>query len=149
MAFTNYSRSPKFNQKRSISYLAIELTEAAVANAMTGEIGVVTGNELVAKLPPNAIIQDAYVFVRTASNAATSAAFTVGTADGGAQILSAVNAKILGKQGTFAGASQTGTGVSIYVNRTITGAATAVGKYVLVIEYLEYTKTSGELTNLA
>ena len=147
MAYTNYTRAKKFNQKRTHVQFTAELQVGAAADAMNGILPGTTGNELLGKLPANAIITNAYVFVRTVSNAATSAAFTLGTTDGGAQLVTGVNAKTLGKQGTFVGMVDTGTGVSLYLNRTITGAETA-GKYVVVVEYLEFTKTNGELTDI-
>lgn len=148
MAFTNYTRASKFNQKRASSFFSVELIEAANPSMQGAQITATSNNELLVKLPPNALILDAYVYVKTASNAATTAVFALGTTDGGAQILSAANAKTLGKQGTFTGQSDTGTGKDVYLTRTVTGAATPAGKYVVVIEYLEYTKTNGELTNV-
>lgn len=147
MAFTNYSRARKYNQKREAVQFVAELIVGTAADAMNGVIPGTSYNELLGKLPPNSLITNAYVFVRTASNAATSAAFTLGTADGGAQLLTGVNAKTLGKQGTFVGFLDTGTGVSIYLNRTITGAETT-GRYIVVVEYLEYNKVTGELTDI-
>ncbi len=149
MANVNFTRGSKLNQKRTVSIFSGELNEAAVAVPNSSLIGIATGNELIAVLPPNSIITNAYLFTKTASNAATSAAFVLGTTEGGTEIMSAGNAKTLGKTGTFTGMSDTGTGKNVYLGRTITGAATAVGKYVVVIEYLEYQKTTGEYTQLA
>ncbi|UOF80212.1 hypothetical protein [Caudoviricetes sp.] len=148
MSYTSMTRAKKFNQKREPSIFVAELKVAAAENLMTGDIAGVTGNNLLGILPANSIITNAYVFVRTVSNAATSAAATLGTADGGAQILTGINLKTAGKQGTLVGAVDTLTGVGIYLNRTITGAESA-GNYFVVVEYTELTKTNGELTNVA
>ena len=40
----------------------------------------------------------------------------------------------------------TGTGAELWLNTTITGAATAVAKYLVVVEYLEFNKATGEYT---
>lgn len=139
MDLTRYNESC---QKKSVSVMVAPITEGTG----NGEISAATANHLIAKLPAKSHITNAYVFVATASDAATSAAATVGTASGGAQILSAVNLKTTGKQGTFAGMTDTATGVDVYLNLTYTGAATNVGRYRVVIEYLEYTKNTGEYT---
>lgn len=148
MANTNYTRAAKFNQKRSKSYFTAYLTEAAAKNALTGDIIRTSDNELLGKLPPKAIIENAYLFTLVAGDAATSIAMTLGTAEGGSQLFSAANGKTLGKTGTFtAQTTDTGTGVSLFLGRTVTGGGTNIGKYLIVVEYLEYTKETGELTN--
>lgn len=137
----NLTRNDKFYQKKSVSVFTGRLVE--------GEDGVraETVNYKLANLPADSLITNAYVLVETASNAATSAAATLGTAEGGSQLLTAVNLKTLGKQGTFAGIKSTGTGVELWLNTVITGAATAAAKYLVVVEYLEHTKTTGEYTS--
>jgi hypothetical protein len=144
MAYTDKTRSLNNYQKKSISVFASNLKEGTGAD----DIAVVTGNYKLANIPLDAVITNAYVHVLVASNAATSAAATLGTADGGAQILSGVNLKTLGKQGTLVGQVPTLTGKELYLNVTITGAATAVGSYVVVVEYLEFKKNTGELTRI-
>lgn len=136
----NLTRNDKFYQKKSISVFAGALVE--------GQDGVLaeTGNYKLANLPEDALITNAYVNVITASDAATTAAATLGTAEGGSQLLTAVNLKTAGKQGTFAGQRMTGTGAELWLNTTITGAATAVAKYLVVVEYLEFNKATGEYT---
>ncbi len=148
MANTNYTRASKFNQKRALSYFTAELNEAAAKNALTGDIIRTTDNELIGKLPPNSIITDAYLFTKVAGDAATTIVIALGKTEGGSEIFSAANGKALGKTGTFtAQTADTGTGVSLYLGRTVTGGGTNIGKYIVVVEYLEYTKETGELTN--
>lgn len=132
-------------KKKLASVMTFELNEGTDK----GEIEAATANHLVGYLPAHAIVTGAYVFTKTVSDAATSTAAKLGTASGGSQILSAGNLKTAGKTGTFTGHSDTGTGVPVYLGLTYTGAATEVGKYVIVIEYLEYTKNSQELTNFS
>jgi hypothetical protein len=43
----------------------------------------------------------------------------------------------------------TDTGVPLYLGVVTTGAATDVGEYVVVVEYLEFEKTTGEYTTIS
>lgn len=142
MAYTNLTRYANNSCKKSISYFAatVDVTDAMV--------GLVSTNLLLANLPPNAIITDAYVHRVTASNAATSATMALGTTEGGAQIMAAADLKGTGKIGSLAAQSLTSSGVPLYAALTITGAATA-GKFIVVIEYLEPNKVTGELTKVS
>lgn len=128
-----------FNQKRERRHL--------VARIPFSLAGAVTESFLVANLPANALVTDAFVFALTASNAATSDAVTIGTTDGGAEIMSAGDAKTAGKTGTYAGMTDTGTGKPVYVKHTVTGAKTA-GELLAVVEYVEYERTNGEYTKV-
>lgn len=126
-----------FNEKREVRYMTAKLTFALA--------GAVTESFLVGKLPPNAVITNAYVFATTASNATTDAV-VIGTTDGGSEIMSAGNAKTLGKTGTFtAQTATTGTGKNVWVKHTVTGAKTA-GELYAIVEYLEVDRTNGEYT---
>ena len=145
MAYTDKTRFAEFMQKKGICLFAATVKEGTADE----NIAAATGNYLMAKLPPEAVITNAYVHVVTASDAATSASMKLGTAEGGSEILSAANLKTLGKQGTFTGQSLTGTGVDLYVGVTVTGAATAVGEYIIVVEYVEYEKNTGEYTEIS
>lgn len=139
---TDLSRTNTLMQKKGVCMFAGAISEGTEV----GELTAANGNHLLGNLPPDAIITDAYIHVETVSDAATSLTATLGTASGGAQILSAATLKTLGKRGTFAGQSLTSSGVPVYLGMTYVGAATAVGTYIVVIEYLEYTKTTGEYT---
>lgn len=142
MAYTNMLREETFAQKRQENFAVAELAEGTA----TFEIPAASGNYKLFNLPANAIVTDAYIFVNTASNAATSNTATLGTAEGGTQILSAANLKTLGKQGTFTGMSDTTTGKPVFLGITVVGAATAAAKFKVVVKYLEYRKTTGEYT---
>lgn len=144
MANVDMTRSGEFNQKKSICVMVADVVEGT--NVGEGQIPAATDNFLIAKLPPDAIILGAYVHTIVASNAATSAAAKLGTTEGGSQIMSAANLKTVGKTGTFTGQVHTDTGVDVYLGLTITGAATDVAHYAVVIDYLEYTKNTGEYT---
>lgn len=143
MANVNLKRNDSFAQKKSVSVLACTLKAAENDFVATSQ------NYLLATLPHDAIILDAYIHVVEASDAVTSATMTLGTTEGGTQILSAANVKTTGKKGTFTGQSLTGTGVDVYLGMTAAGAATAdVGEYVVVVEYMEFTKNTGEYTRI-
>ena len=145
MAFTDITRENNFHQKKGICLFASEVVEGTD----DAQIPAASGNFLIVNLPPRSIITDAYIHVVVASDAATSAVATFGTAEAGTEILSAADLTTLGKQGTFTGQSLTTTGKPLYLGITVVGAATNVGKYVMVVEYLEYTKNTGEYTKIA
>lgn len=106
------------------------------------------GNYLIANLPLDAVITDAYVVVDGVSNAATTATVALGTAEGGAQIMAAADVKTaVGVVGTLVGKLKTGTGMPVYMTLVYTGATTNYGNFTVVIEYAEFRKTSGEYTN--
>lgn len=105
------------------------------------------GNYLVANLPRDAVITDAYVVVDEVSNAATAATVALGTAEGGAQIMAAADVKAaVGVVGSLVGKLKTGNGMPVYMALTYTGATTNYGSFTVVIEYAEFRKTSGEYT---
>lgn len=141
----NLTRYNNAFKKKLTSVMAMVISEGSEK----GNIDAASGNHLVGILPPDAIITDAYVFVKSASDADTSASAKLGTASGGSQILSAANLKTAGKQGKATSASATGTGKEVWLGLTYSGAATEVGEYVVVVEYLEYTKNSQEMTNFS
>ena len=99
-------------------------------------------NLLIGYLPPHATIVNAYVF---GEEAGTANVTTVGTTEGGTEILSAGDLGAAGVTGTFTGVSGTGSGVPVYV-----GLAAAVSDQVaaVVIEYDEYLLNNGDLTQI-
>lgn len=141
MANVNLTRKGNNSCKKSKSYFATQL------DVKDSDVGLVTTNLLLANLPPNAIITDAYVHREVASNAATSATVALGTAEGGAQIMAAADLKGIGKIGSLVGQILTGSGKPLFAALTITGAQTA-GKFYVVVEYLEPNKVTGELTKV-
>lgn len=145
MAHTTLVRDNEFAQKKEISVFAARMVQSA--DPGEGEVGIATANYKLANLPANSIISNAYILVNTASDAATSATGTLGTAEAGTQILSAADLKATGKQGTFTGAFDTGTGASLFLRVATSGAATAVANFTVVVEYLEYEKNTGEYTS--
>lgn len=139
MAYKNLTRKDNNSCKKSKSYFA------ALVDVKDSDVGLVSTNLLLANLPPNAIITDAYLHRVVASNAATTATVALGTAEGGAQIMAAADIKGTGKVGSLVGQILTGSGKPLYAALTITGAQTA-GKFYIIVEYLEPNKVTGELT---
>ena len=142
MASTNLTQASNNSCKKQTSYFAtlIDVKDSAV--------GLVSTNLLLANLPPNAIITDAYVHRVTVSDAATSATFKLGTTEGGAEVMAAADIKAAtGKVGSLVGQILTNSGKPLYGALTITGAQTA-GKFYVVVEYLEPLKSTGELTKV-
>lgn len=138
------SRNANFQQKKGISVFTGMVKEGSEP----GQIAVTSGNHLLGYLPPDSIITNAYIFVKVDSDA-TTVVGTLGTSSGGSQILSAADLDAaVGATGTFAGRSLTGSGVPVWFGITYTGSPTAIGEYIIVIEYLEYTKATGELTKI-
>lgn len=130
-------------KKKGVSVFSCVIEEGTE----NGQIAAASDNHQIGILPPDALIVDAFVWVLTVSDAATSCVGTLGTASGGAQIVSGADLTTAGRQGTFVPGVSTGTGANLWLGLTYTGAATAVGKYVPTVEYIEYLKNTGEETN--
>lgn len=112
-----------------------------------GEIAAADANHLLGLLPPDSLITEAYIQVEVVGDAVTSTTMKLGTASGGAQILSAADGQSLGKEGTFVTGVETGTGAEVWFNIAhVGGSQTAVGKYRVFVEYIEFTKNTGEYT---
>jgi len=142
---TDFTRENNGFQKKSICVFSVEMKEGTENN----EFAAASDNHLLGLLPPDAIITDAMVFVKTVSDAATSCVATLGTASGGAQILSGADLTTAGEQGTFVPDVETGTGDDLWLGLTYTGAATNVGVYVVVVEYIEYLLNTGDFTRFS
>lgn len=141
MAFTKVTNLFNAHQKKQKSYFAVEL------DVTNSDVGLVTKTLLLANLPANAILTDAFIFRTTASDAVTSATIKLGTTDGGAEIMAAADLKGTGAVGSLVAKQSTGSGKGVYATLTITGAQTAC-KFTVVIDYLEPTKFTGELTRV-
>ena len=144
MASTSLVRAKTLSQKKSVSFFAARMTQAVTPGE--GELSRATANYLLANLPEKALITNAFIMVNTASDAATSAVGTLGTTEAGTQILSAADLKVAGAQGTFTGELDTGTGLPLYLRVAVTGAVTVDADITVMVEYVEYEKTTGEYT---
>ena len=136
MAFTNITRVGNTHEKKGVSQMVFSVGESnyeTVADA---------GNFLVGYLPNQAIINNAFVWTSVASDAGV---ITVGTTEGGTQILSAGDSGVTEESGTFTGKSGTGTGKPIYVS---IASAPTTGAFSVVIEYIELTLSTGDLTKI-
>ncbi len=125
------------------SVLLVEGTDTDQGEIVTGD-----SNHLLALLPPNALITEAYIAVEVVGDDTTTQVGSLGSASGGAQILSAADLQTLGKEGTFVAGVNTGTGMELWFNAANgTDDSTNVGKYRVFVEYIEYEKNTGEYTN--
>ena len=113
--------------KKSRSLMAIEVNSANYADYQDA-----SNNYLVGYIPKDALLSDAFVFTKVASDAA---AVTLGTTEGGTEIMSAGDSTTVDRTGTFTGMTDTGTGVPVYM---ALGAAPTSGDFVVIIEYDEY-----------
>jgi len=137
MAFTDLTRVDNYHQKKGVCETVIRVGSEEYKEFTAA------GNFKVALLPPRAVITDAYVHTFTASDAG---AITLGTTEGGTEILSLGDSTTPGKTGTFTGQSHTDTGVPLFMT---TAAAATQGDFIAVVEYVEYTKNTGEYTKIS
>lgn len=130
----NVTRVGNTHQKKSKSVMTVVIDSSVFAKYAAA------GDYLVGYLPPEAVITDSYIHVVAATGVNS---MKLGTIETGAQILSSADTAVVGKAGTFAGQSETATGKPVYLGMT---AGVTQGKIVATIEYVEYTKNTGELT---
>ena len=139
MATQNLTRKNRFNEKREIAVFTAELD---YENLMSTSADIYQ----LFKLPKNSLVTHASAIVRTAFDSATSATLNLGF-DGDDSLLAAADLKsVAGSELNDAitpVVKQTG-GVVTAVP-TYTGATTT-GKILVRIEYIEYNKVTGELT---
>lgn len=79
-------------------------------------------------LPANSQIVEIYADTQTVYNSATSATLSVGSAPGGTQYVTTVNAKTAGRNTTPHSASQVTAMANIGTNVTLYGTVTSVGQ---------------------
>lgn len=157
-------------QRRSVSVMAIELEEGTSAlNNIPGT----TGAFHVANLPPNSVVLRTMIHVLAAATA-TSSTLKLGTTDGGTELFPvAIDATALKVRrfpyaafgaidddglasATTADAATNGvlatlytaTGMPVIVTATVDTMTARTGKYLILIEYIEFDKTTGEYTSL-
>ncbi len=136
MATYNQILNGKNNEKKSVGIASatLKFTEQAVA---------ATETVAVFNLPANAVVTDAFFYVKTGlTNTTATGKITVGATDAIAAVAFAGVAGAI-KGGTVTKV-HTGTGSEVTV---AIGTANATdGEVEVVVEYIEYTKTTGELT---
>lgn len=142
---TDLTRNNNTHQKKSICVMSAPIIEGTEV----GEITAVDADHLLGLLPQDAVIIDAFVWVHTVSDAATSAAATVGTTEGGSELVTGVDLTTLGRQGTFVPSVETLTGKDLWLGIDYTGATTAVGVYTVIVEYIEFNLNTGDLTQFS
>ena len=98
------------------------------------QIAVATGNHELFNLPPNSVVTEAFIVVETAGDSTTSVVITMGTAAGGAQIMTGGDGRALGRSGTTVAGVNSGTGATVWLRIVNTGGtATNVGRFRLVV----------------
>lgn len=147
MADLDYTRKLKTHEKKGKSVMVTTATFGTDTDV--GDVPAASNSLKLGILPPNAHITAAYVFTKTVSDAATSAAVTLGSASANTSIMTAGNLKTAGKTGTAGAMQDTGTGMELWANIAIAGAVTAdVGEFDVVVEYTEYDLGTGDLTRM-
>lgn len=137
MAVQNLTRTKTFNQRGKVSVVDFELD-------YTDNVATSGDNYELCVLPANCVILASTIFVETASDAATSASGVVGTVDDTDEIITATNLKSAG----FSTGNQVHypTGATVVFTPTYTGATT-VGKFRVVLEFIELGRRDGDLLN--
>lgn len=133
MATVNLTRDKDYYKQRTAKYACAVIDYDQIAGTDDYELFV---------LPKNALIVDAYLDVLTAAQASTT--FDLGFA-GGSELLSAAAASSVA---IVAGTVNADTGTGKTVTLTPNQAPTA-GKFVVCIEFVEYTKGDGDLMDLS
>ena len=138
MAYNDITRVATNAQKKGISILAVQVNNETRKHFPIG------GNYLICNLPPDAIIVEGYIFVNEVSNGGTC---LIGISEAGTEIASAAAVGTKGKVGTTPNTMpiSSGTGTPIYL--TIPTRPTT-GDFVVIVEYIEYTKNTGEYTTI-
>ncbi len=143
MGTTNISRLEGRHKQRDVDVFFAELDYDEIATA--AEIYQLT------ELPPEIVILSAVVLPIVLNNAATSATFDLGFAGGdelidGGDLLTAAGTDI---PSTDVPLHRPTGGILTWTAKTFGGAAATAGKLFVWVEYLEYRKTTGDLTNFA
>ena len=138
MATFDQTLNGKNSQKKSISVSSATIDFGAQNLAIADVVSVFT-------LPADAVVTNAFFYVQTGVAGVTSTGkITVGTTDVVAAVAFAGTAGAV--KGGAVTKAHTGTGSEVTI--TIGTAAATAGVVEVVVEYIEYTKTSGELTNI-
>ncbi len=127
-------------QKKTASISAAQLVGGSSAALRDGSYVNATDNYDLFRIPANSLITDAYVVVEEAGQASLTA--DIGF-DGGAELIN--DADIDGVSVVKDAGIKLATGTGKLVTAKFSSAPTA-GRFHVVVEYIEYTKTNGELT---
>jgi len=150
MATQNLTRKLGFHKKRGVCVFT-----AVLDLADTSDFDLTTSGDdyELFTLPEEAYVTKAEMLVLTANNAGTSAVANVGFAGGdtlidGGDLTSAANTALSGGTNAVVPQLKTTSGVVTY-QPTYAGTAPTAGKVLLVIEYVEHEKATGEVTNFS
>lgn len=139
MAAFDYVRDYKNNHKKSVSLSVGKLIPADNDPIASGDTAKLF------RLPPFAIVTNAFILVKTGATGGTQ---TLKISVGGTDVIAAV--AVGTASGVIKGGAvtkkYTGTGADVVVTGGV--ATLADGEYEVCVEYVEYTKVTGELTNI-
>jgi len=136
MATYDQTLNGKNSYKKSVSVSSATLDFGEQAVSSTETVAVFT-------LPANAVVVNAFFNVTSGVTGATATGkITVGSTDAIAAVTFGGSAAVKG--GTVTKVA-TGTGAAVTV--TVGTANATAGVVEVIVEYIEYTKTNGELTN--
>lgn len=147
MALVNATYAGVAAQKKVVR-IACFTVDKELFTALNMPVGPAKSALLAVNLPEQSLIVGAHVIVEEASNAATSAAITVGTGEGKTDIITTADLKAKAVTSDVELAIATGSGTPLVVGLEYVGAVTNVGKAQVIVEYIEYTKNSGEYTKI-
>lgn len=128
---TDLTRKSKFNEKKTVSVAAAELSHEDVSGTALQELF---------NLPPNALITAAHTIVHEAGQ--TSLTVDLGFA-GGDELGDAVDIDDVGPEGgVLTTAIDTGTGKNVTAKFS---ADPTAGRFTFIVEFIEYTLGNGTL----
>ena len=143
----NLTLEAKNNQKKVVSVSTGTIIPANVTTAQgAATAGTIASGDVINlfSLPANAVVVDAFIVVRTGATGGTQTMkITVGSTDVIAAVaVGATNNVVKGGAVTRVA---TGTGANVTVTTGV--AALTDGVFEVVVEYVEFDRTSGEYTN--
>lgn len=139
MATFNRTREGSRNQKKGVCVAAATIDMADIP--ASGDIA-----ELF-DLPENALVTGVRMNVKTAFTGGSASAATLLMALGGATISAAMSIFTTGVKTLTVTSRDTGVGGIVTAVCAFTGGVPTVGSVEVMVEYIEYTKNTGELTN--
>lgn len=133
----------KNGQKKTRSVSSAILVGGSTAALAGGSYANTTSNYDLFNLPPNALVTDAYIVTDVAGQATLTCDLGF---DGGAELINDADIDNTGVVKDAGIKLATGTGKLVTAKFS---AAPTVGRFIAVVEYIEYTKANGDLTKFS
>ncbi len=139
MAIVNGTRKGTRNQKRQVSVGTARIeADDITANADVVELF---------SIPNDSVVLDVDVSIEEAFNPGTT--LTVQIDYDGTQIMAPVDLTVVGLSNAATAQFDTGVGGLATMTIALSGTKPTVGKADIMVQYIEYEKTSGELTSFS